>query len=58
MALPLCSSNLSNQFGSAPIDGLWAALSALCSINKESIHEAVLATLWEGNNNLFMMLVF
>ncbi|XP_052126759.1 RAB11-binding protein RELCH [Frankliniella occidentalis] len=48
MALPLCSSNAPNQFGSVPIDGLQAAISAICGSKKENVHEAVIATLWEG----------
>lgn len=48
MALPLCSGNMSAKFGSAPIEGLRAAISSLCNTSKETIHEAVLATLWEG----------
>ncbi|KAK3924172.1 RAB11-binding protein RELCH [Frankliniella fusca] len=48
MALPLCSPNASNKFGSVPIDGLQAAISALCGSKKENVHEAVIATLWEG----------
>ncbi|KAJ1529728.1 hypothetical protein ONE63_006481 [Megalurothrips usitatus] len=46
MALPLCSTNTYNR--SVFIDGLKAAISALCGSNKENVHEAVLATLWEG----------
>lgn len=48
MALPLCSGNMFAKFGSTPIEGLRAAISSLCNTSKETIHEAVLATLWEG----------
>ncbi|XP_034249824.1 RAB11-binding protein RELCH homolog [Thrips palmi] len=48
MALPLCSANTPDRFGSGPIDALQAAVSVLCCANKDTVTEAVLATLWEG----------
>lgn len=47
MALPLCLTNTPGRFGS-PIDALQATVSVLCSANRDSVNEAVLATLWEG----------